>query len=209
MLAGNARDAEAAFAHARTAAEVEDSHLQVEAYIRLGDVQRLAGAIGSARAAYETGRAIAEQRSPRGLANSVWQRQLTVSDDRISELGRAQGDGPEALGAYRRSLAEREALVARDPANTESQRDLAVSHDRIAGVLLAQGDAPGRSPPITAALRSRRRWLRAVPPTLSAARPGGQPRHDWRRARGARRLPGGARRLSPQPRGGRDARRAR
>jgi tetratricopeptide (TPR) repeat protein len=143
MLAGNVRDAEAAFAHALTAAEAEDSHLQIEAHIRLGDVQRLAGAVGSARAAYETARAIAEQRLARDPANSVWQRHLTISDDRISELRRAQGDGPETLGAYRRSLAEREALVARDPANTEWQRNLAVSHDRIAGVLLAQGDAPG------------------------------------------------------------------
>ena len=60
-------------------------------------------------------------------ANTQWQRDLSVSHDRIGDVLVAQGDGPEALAAYRKGLDIREALAARDPANTEWQTDVAVS----------------------------------------------------------------------------------
>ena len=64
-------------------------------------------------------------------ANTGWQRDLSVSHDRIGDVLVAQGDGPGALAAYRTGLAIREALAARDPANMQWQVDVAVSYSRL------------------------------------------------------------------------------
>jgi predicted negative regulator of RcsB-dependent stress response len=76
-------------------------------------------------------------------ANTGWQRDLSVSHEKIGNVLVAQGDGPGALAAYKVGLAIAEDLAKRDPANTEWQRDLSVSHERIGDVLVAQGDGPG------------------------------------------------------------------
>ncbi len=57
----------------------------------------------------------------------MWQRDLSVSHEKIGDVLVAQGDGAGALQAYRASLAIRETLAARDPANAQWQVDLAVS----------------------------------------------------------------------------------
>src|SRR5207248_1166046 len=71
-----------------------------------------------------------------------WQRDLSVSHNKIGDVLVAQGEAPGALAAYRKGLAISEALAARDPANTEWQRDLSVSYNSIGDVLVAQGDGP-------------------------------------------------------------------
>ena len=87
-----------------------------------------------ALAAYRKSLAIAEALAARDPANTAWQRDLSVSHERIGNVLVAQGDGPGALAGYRKSLAIREALVARDPANTEWQRDLIVSFVKLSKV---------------------------------------------------------------------------
>ena len=64
-------------------------------------------------------------------SNTQWQRDLSVSHDKIGDVLEAQGDGPGAVAAYRKSLAIAEALAARDASNTEWQRDLSVIHNKI------------------------------------------------------------------------------
>jgi hypothetical protein len=71
--------------------------------------------------------AIAEALAKRDPANTEWQRDLSVSHNKIGDVLMAQGDGPGALGAYQASLAIAEALARRDPANTQWQVDLACS----------------------------------------------------------------------------------
>ena len=63
----------------------------------------------------------------RDPANTGWQRDLSVSHDRIGDVLVAQGDGPGALAASQAGLAIREGLAKRDPANTQWQVDVAVS----------------------------------------------------------------------------------
>ena len=79
----------------------------------------------------------------RDPANTGWQRDLSVSHDKIGDVLVAQGDGAGALAAFRRGLEIAEDLAARDPANTEWQRDLSVSHNKIGEVLVVQGDGAG------------------------------------------------------------------
>ena len=133
-----------------------------------------------------TSLAIAEALAARDPANTEWQRDLSVSHDRIGDVLVAQGDGPGRWPPTATGLAIREALAARDPANTEWQRDLSVSHNKIGDVLVAQGDWPGRWPPTATSLAIARGAGRARSGQHRvAARPLGQPRQDRRRAGGA------------------------
>jgi hypothetical protein len=77
---------------------------------------------------------LAEARLGNDPANTQWQRDLSVSHERIGDVLVAQGDGPGALTAYRQGLAIAETLTARDPANTQWQRDLVVSYVKLGEV---------------------------------------------------------------------------
>jgi hypothetical protein len=87
-----------------------------------------------ALAAYRTGLTIREALAARDPANTEWQRDLSVSHDRIADVLVVQGDGPGALAAYRKGLAIAEALAARDPANTQWQRDLVLGFMKLSEV---------------------------------------------------------------------------
>ena len=73
-------------------------------------------------------------------SNAVWQRDLSVSHNRVGDVLRAQGNLVEALDAYRESMAVAECLAQSDPSNAVWQNDLSVSHNRIGDVLRAQGN---------------------------------------------------------------------
>jgi hypothetical protein len=80
-----------------------------------------------ALAAYQAGLTIAEGLAKRDPANTQWQRDLSVSNNKIGDVLVAQGDGPGALAAYQAGLTIAEGLAKRDPANTQWQVDVAVS----------------------------------------------------------------------------------
>jgi len=71
----------------------------------------------------------------------VFQRDLSVGEDKVGDALLAQHDTKGALAMYRDSLATRTALVARAPANTSWLRDLSVAHSKIGDLLLETGDA--------------------------------------------------------------------
>jgi predicted negative regulator of RcsB-dependent stress response len=144
IVLGNVARAEAAFSESlRIARAHGDSWSEMAAQIGLGDILRTSKNLQAAAVAYAAAMRLTEQQLATDPSNTQWQRDLSVSHDRIGDVLVAQGDGPGALAAYRKGLAIREALAARDPANTQWQRDLAVSHNRIGEVLVAQGDGPG------------------------------------------------------------------
>jgi hypothetical protein len=63
--------------------------------------------------------------------NTEWQRALSVSHNKMSNVLLSQGDGPGALAAYQAGLAIGEDLAKRDPANTQWQVDVAVSCSKL------------------------------------------------------------------------------
>src|SRR5262249_62348773 len=82
--------------------------------------------------------------------NAGWQSDLSVSQERIGDVLRAQGNLAAALESYTSAHAIRERLAAADPGNAGWQSDLSVSHETIGGVLRAQGNhapAPDRHKP--------------------------------------------------------------
>jgi tetratricopeptide (TPR) repeat protein len=108
-----------------------------------GDWQLVRGDTKDALTNYQKALAIAERLAKADPGNAGWQRDLSVSHDRIGDVLRAQGDLAAALQSYRASLAIAERLAKADPGNAGWQRDLSVSHERIGDVLRAQGDLAG------------------------------------------------------------------
>ena len=74
--------------------------------------------------------------------NAGWQRDLSVSYDRVGDVLVAQGNLPEALKSYQGSLAIADRLAKADPNNAGWQRDLSVSYNKVGDVLVAQGNLP-------------------------------------------------------------------
>jgi len=93
----------------------------------LGDLHMAKGDRPSALSAYEAVLATARRAAARDPANALWQRDLSVSLNRIGEVRVTAGDRAGALEACEQSRAIAETLAARDPANAEWQRDLSVS----------------------------------------------------------------------------------
>ncbi|NOG71197.1 tetratricopeptide repeat protein, partial [Roseicella sp. DB1501] len=140
------------------------------ARLGLGDVKRARGDLSAAMGEYRQAAVIAERLVQADPGNAGWQRDLSVSRNKIGDVLVAQGNLPAALQAYRDGLAIAERLAQADPGNAGWQRDLSVSYDRVGDVLVAQGN-------LTAALQAYRDGL-AIRERLAKADPGTA---EWQR----------------------------
>ena len=77
--------------------------------------------------------------------NTGWQRDLSVSYNKLGDVAMAQGNLEEAAKDYGESLAIFKKLAEGDPTNTGWQFDLGISNERLGDVFLAQGDLPRAS----------------------------------------------------------------
>ena len=82
----------------------------------------------------------AERRADADPGNAGWQRDLSVSHNKVGDLAVAAGDLPAARTAYEASLAIRQRLADADPGNAGWQRDLSVSQMKIGDVAVRAGD---------------------------------------------------------------------
>ena len=80
--------------------------------------------------AYLDARRIRESLTAIDGSNSRWQRDLSVSCNKVGDALAAQDRLDEALKSYQDSLAIRERLAVNDGSNLQSQRDLSVSYDK-------------------------------------------------------------------------------
>ena len=80
------------------------------------------------------------ERAAADPTNTQWQRDLSVSHDRLGDLARARGDLTSAATHYQAGLDIRAGLAGADPTNTQWQRDLSVSHERLGDLAQARGD---------------------------------------------------------------------
>lgn len=67
-------------------------------------------------------------------SNTQWQRDLSVSHERLGNVAVAQGKLDEAARSYSEALAIRKKLAEGDPSNTQWQRDLCVSYWSLANL---------------------------------------------------------------------------
>jgi len=122
-------------AAARTLPAGDDYAVQRVAYlIQAGDIWQTFGDLAAALTSYQASLAIAERLAKADPGNAGWQRDLSVSHNKIGDVQEAQGDLAAALTSYQASLAIRERLAKADPGNAGWQRDLIVSYVKLAGI---------------------------------------------------------------------------
>ena len=92
------------------------------------------GDLAEAQEAYGEGLEIAKRLAESDPSNSQWQRDLSVSYDRLGDVAVAQGDLAEAQEAYEEGLEVAKRLAESDPNISQWQRDLWVSYWRLADV---------------------------------------------------------------------------
>jgi tetratricopeptide (TPR) repeat protein len=109
----------------------------------LGNVFFSKGKLEDALRHFEVYRKVSEKLAAGDATNSQWQRDLSVSHNKIGDVRRAQGDLSGALQAYEAGLAICQKLAAGDATNSKRQRDLSACHNRIGDVRRAQGDLSG------------------------------------------------------------------
>lgn len=144
LRSGNLAEAESAFRRLIEIGGANDAgFMRYRGHAMLGDVLALREETDAAMAAY-----VEAQRGVKALLegepeNAGYQRDLSVTCDRIGDMHAEKRQLDAALDSYRRGLEIAEALSRRDSENAVWQHDLSVSHDRIGEVLDKQGDREG------------------------------------------------------------------
>jgi len=110
------------------------------ARVGLGDIAVARGNLLDALTSYRDSLAIAEDLAKADPGRAGWQRDLSLSHEKVGDVLVAQGKLTDALKSYRESLAIRERLAEDDPSNAGWQRDLSLSYDNVGDVLEAQGN---------------------------------------------------------------------
>ncbi len=113
------------------------------AFVFCGDIKKRRGDLLRAIESYRHGLYIAEQVVKSDPGNARWQRDLSVSYERVSEVQRALGDLADALKSCKYSFAIRELVAKSNPGNPQWQRDLAASHGMVGIVQEALRNLPG------------------------------------------------------------------
>jgi tetratricopeptide (TPR) repeat protein len=168
--AGELSLAQAAFDRVVTIGGSSNSHWVFWAQVGLGDIQVQRGNLADALKNYRNGGAIMNRLAQSDPGNAGWQRDLSVSFNKIGDVQVERGDLSGALKSYTDGLAIRDKLATSDTGNAGWRRDLSVSFDRIGDVQVAQGDLSG-------ALKSYRDSL-AIRDKLATSDPGNA---DWQR----------------------------
>ena len=112
-------------------------------YLNRGDAHIKMGNTAQGMSDYQASLSIAQKLAEQDPNNAEWQRDLSVSHDRVGDVRVARGDRAGGLESYQASLSIREKLAEQDPNNAEWQRDLSVSHERVGDVRVARGDRAG------------------------------------------------------------------
>ena len=89
------------------------------------------GDLPGALAAFSEGSSIARRLAQVDPSNTEWQRDLSISHNKVGGARLAQGDVPGALATLSESLSIRERLAQADPSNAQWQRDLSLIRDVI------------------------------------------------------------------------------
>jgi tetratricopeptide (TPR) repeat protein len=112
------------------------------ATLGLGDIQHARGDVGAALATYREAGTVMGRLASSDPGNAGWQRDLSVSYNKVGDVLVAQGNLPDALKSFRDGLAIATHLASSDPGNANWQRDLLVSYEKVGDVLVAQGNLP-------------------------------------------------------------------
>jgi hypothetical protein len=106
----------------------------------VGDVQVTQGDLAGALKSYQSDFAIADRLVKSDLSNAEWQRDLSISNERLGDILLAQGNVPAALEQYRASLDRMVPIRDRDASNVDLQRFTSVMLAKLANAYRASND---------------------------------------------------------------------
>ena len=161
------------------------------------------GNLPEALKAYRDSLAIAERLAKADPGNAGWQRDLSVSYNKVGDVLKDQGNLPEALNAYRDSLAIAERLAKADPGNAQWQVDVAFAYWRLASF----GEKPAETGKRLSTFCNG--WTARAGSRRSIRYGSKRPRHSLRRCEsdlGEHRRPGQAKREPGSQKGRRSVR---
>ncbi|MGO9459250.1 MAG: caspase family protein, partial [Rhodomicrobium sp.] len=139
--AGRTDEAKAAFEQAALKAAGEGAdEIRFWAGNGRGDIALAQGSVHEALRFYRSAQESMDRLAKADPGNAGWQRDLSVSHNKVGVMLAEQGNLPEALKSFQAGLAIRDRLAKADPSNTVWQYDLGVSNERIGDVQVAQGD---------------------------------------------------------------------
>jgi tetratricopeptide (TPR) repeat protein len=98
------------------------------------------GYLTEALKSYRESLAIRERLAKADPNNAGWQRDLSLSYEKVGDVLVAQGNLTEALKSHRESLAIRERLAKADPNNASWQRELAIINERLGAVYIKRNE---------------------------------------------------------------------
>ena len=130
-----------------------------------GDIARVRTTLTDASRDYEEAQRMAQRLTEGDPTNTGWQRDLSVSYDKLGDVAVAQGKLEEAAKAYGETLAIFKKLAEGDPTNTGWQRDLSVSYNKLATWRWTRASWRRPLRPTASPLRFARSWPRAIPAT--------------------------------------------
>jgi tetratricopeptide (TPR) repeat protein len=145
---------------------IEDKSLVNCALTVLGDISVAAGELRAAKDYFEQSLNITRARAAADPGNAGWQRDLSVSHNKIGNVLVAQGDLAAALASYRASHAIFERLAEADPGNAGWQRDLAISNERLGDIYAREGNSAEAIASFESALAAYRALLERNPGDL-------------------------------------------
>jgi tetratricopeptide (TPR) repeat protein len=133
------------------------------ALVEFADAYRAQGDLSAAQAAAEQSNGIMQKLAASHPGIVGWQRDLSISWERLGEVRQAQGDLAGALQAYEEDMKITARLAASDPGNADWQRDLSISWNKLGEVRQAQDDLEGALAAYRPALQINQRLLDQTP----------------------------------------------
>jgi len=110
------------------------------AKVAQGDVARERGRLDDAYRLFDEVHTHARRQADADPDNAEWQRDLSLSYNKLGEVAVAAGKLDEARAWFAWGLAVRKGLADADPANARRQHDLSVSYERLGDVAVATGE---------------------------------------------------------------------
>jgi tetratricopeptide (TPR) repeat protein len=130
---------------------------------QLGDIAQGRGRTEQAARLYQQALTIDQQHVRQDPANIGYQRDLSISYERLADLADDAGDTQRATELWQQAMIIHEGLVSEDPAETGHQRDLATSYERLGDLARDVGDTQRATDLYQQALAIREQLARQNP----------------------------------------------
>jgi tetratricopeptide (TPR) repeat protein len=112
---------------------------------------------------YQAGMDIRKKLTELDLSNTQFQRDVSVSHDKVGDLQLRLGNSAPALAHYQASMKINKKLTELDPSNTQFQRDVSVSHDKLGNLQLLLGKTAPALVNYQASVKIRKKFIKLDP----------------------------------------------